>query len=286
MKALKTIHIAFLSIMGGGFSVILYVLLSKADSTNPDKLAYFDSVVVYSFTGIITYASFVLLLTSFMYSLFTHWRFLVHRWILLKWIGIIAIFSMTWFWGGPAYGGMAALSSGYNTVGANAATYAAYTHQSILFTSITLGLFILLLLTSVTKPFGKTNLKLSPAAPGVKIVVMLLVVSGIGFQVWNEINYVSYRRKQFDEVNLSLVKDGYYEGESVFGKSTYKVGVDLRNGQIAKIDVLQNRDTKYAIWAEGVLNRIVREQRINVDAVTGATSRLLHSNFWLNESKQ
>jgi uncharacterized protein with FMN-binding domain len=75
------------------------------------------------------------------------------------------------------------------------------------------------------------------------------------------------------DVNLSAIPPGSYTGSYVLGKFTYSVRCKItEGGRIDKIIVLQNRSTHYAKMAEGVIPRVIEQQKINVDAVSGATA--------------
>lgn len=85
-----------------------------------------------------------------------------------------------------------------------------------------------------------------------------------------EVNAV--RAMTIQAVDLSKVPDGTYEGSYAYGSFSYVVSVHVDNGQILAIDILKNRSTKHARLAEGVVTRVLSEQRTDVDAVAGATT--------------
>jgi uncharacterized protein with FMN-binding domain len=80
-----------------------------------------------------------------------------------------------------------------------------------------------------------------------------------------------YRNLPINEIDLDRVEDGEYVGEANYGFE-YKVRVLIKNHQIEDIVILQNRDSFYAILAEGIKFKIIRDQKINSDAITGATT--------------
>jgi len=73
-------------------------------------------------------------------------------------------------------------------------------------------------------------------------------------------------------VDLSRVPDGTYEGSYAYGSFSYVVSVKVNNGRIEDIDIISNRGTKHALLAEGVISRVLSEQKTNVDAIAGATT--------------
>lgn len=75
----------------------------------------------------------------------------------------------------------------------------------------------------------------------------------------------------FDEINIPDVSDGVYIGEYDVNFIYAKVEVTVQNGEITDIIILEHRH-EHGKAAETVINKIVDEQRIDVDAVSGATN--------------
>ena len=69
----------------------------------------------------------------------------------------------------------------------------------------------------------------------------------------------------------SALADGTYEGDCDVGYIYARVRVTIADGKIASVDLLEHRNERGAA-GEGVLERIVAEQRVGVDAVSGATN--------------
>lgn len=92
--------------------------------------------------------------------------------------------------------------------------------------------------------------------------------------------FTSCARKELTEVRtmdiqpipLQAIPDGRYEGRFSYSNFEYAVEVLVENHQITDIRVLQNRTSDYAKKAEGVLEKVVNEQKTDVEAVTGATT--------------
>ncbi len=80
------------------------------------------------------------------------------------------------------------------------------------------------------------------------------------------------RELKIDPIDLSSVADGSHDGEFSYGSFTYRVRVETRAGKIDSVSILDNRDTPHAKKAEGVVARVLAEQRVDVDAVSGATT--------------
>lgn len=80
------------------------------------------------------------------------------------------------------------------------------------------------------------------------------------------------RKMPIQKVDITKLNDGNYFGEYSYGKTTYKVDVIIENKKIIDIKVLQTRNSSYAKKAEGVIKSIIKEQRNDVDVISGATT--------------
>ena len=74
-----------------------------------------------------------------------------------------------------------------------------------------------------------------------------------------------------EEVHLSDIPDGVYIGECDVNFIYAKVEVTVDSGEITNIRILEHKNERGQA-AEAVVERIVSEQRIDVDAVSGATN--------------
>lgn len=83
---------------------------------------------------------------------------------------------------------------------------------------------------------------------------------------------VETRGLQISQVDINSVRDGNFTGDYSYGGYTYEVEVGVKDHRIAKIEIVSNRDTKHAKMAEEVIPAILREQKTNVDAISGATT--------------
>ncbi|WMJ89027.1 FMN-binding protein [Anaerocolumna sp. MB42-C2] len=87
-----------------------------------------------------------------------------------------------------------------------------------------------------------------------------------------EMNYEKVRNMEINNVDLEKVNDGTYNGKYTYGHYTYQVEVTVKNHEIKSIDVINGRVSEHAKAAEGVLDNILTEQKIDVDVVSGATT--------------
>lgn len=75
----------------------------------------------------------------------------------------------------------------------------------------------------------------------------------------------------FSNLNISNVPDGVYVGEYDVDFVYAKVEVTVQNGVITNIDILEHKNGR-GKPAEDVVEIIMAEQKIDVDAVSGATN--------------
>jgi uncharacterized protein with FMN-binding domain len=80
------------------------------------------------------------------------------------------------------------------------------------------------------------------------------------------------RSMELAPVDIAGVPDGTYVGTFTYLSSVQTVRVHVANGTITRIDVLDGSDTNHGLRGRTVLDRVIAEQRVNVDAVGGATT--------------
>lgn len=75
----------------------------------------------------------------------------------------------------------------------------------------------------------------------------------------------------FVSIDIGDVRDGAYTGECDVDVIYAKVEVLVQGGQIININLLEHRNGR-GLSAEEIVDRIVAEQTVDVDAVTSATN--------------
>lgn len=75
----------------------------------------------------------------------------------------------------------------------------------------------------------------------------------------------------FNEINISDIPNGIYTGEYDVDFIYVKTAVTVKNGRITDIDILEHKNGR-GKSAEAVIYKIIEEQKIDVDAVSGATN--------------
>lgn len=79
------------------------------------------------------------------------------------------------------------------------------------------------------------------------------------------------RAMTFAEPDLGAIGDGTYEGMCDVGFIRARVAVTVRGGAITAVELLEHKNGRGAA-AERITEAVTAEQRIGVDAVTGATN--------------
>ncbi|MEW9095916.1 MAG: FMN-binding protein [Clostridiaceae bacterium] len=106
------------------------------------------------------------------------------------------------------------------------------------------------------------------------LTAMLIVVFGMFTAIYISIQGLNkkIREVEINNVDLYKVRDGEYSGEynlkEIIGA---KVKVTVNNNKITDIDLIEH---KYGLGkkAEAVTNRVIEEESLNVDVVSGATA--------------
>lgn len=80
------------------------------------------------------------------------------------------------------------------------------------------------------------------------------------------------RQMEIQNVDTKNIQDGEYIGSFSYSGFEYKIKTIVQGQRIIDIQILQNRDTKHAKSAEGVIPEIIKKQSPNVDAISGATT--------------
>ena len=104
------------------------------------------------------------------------------------------------------------------------------------------------------------------------IAVFLIGIIGGGVYLKSVMDYKrAVRETSFAEIDISEIPDGTYIGEYDVDFIYARVEVTVQNGKITDINILEHRQER-GKNAEAVVDKIVDEQKIDVDAVTGATN--------------
>ena len=105
------------------------------------------------------------------------------------------------------------------------------------------------------------------------IILLLLVGLVLGIIYLKSVADYKQAVKEttFEEINILDISDGVYIGEYDVNFIYAKVEVTVQNGEITNINILEHRHER-GKTAEAITNKIVDEQKIDVDAISGATN--------------
>lgn len=109
----------------------------------------------------------------------------------------------------------------------------------------------------------------------VLFVIMFLFLVGFVLRILYLKSVADYRQAvretTFEDINISDIPDGVYVGEYDVDFIYAKVEVTVQNGEITNINILEHRHERGKA-AEVIADSIVDEQKIDVDAISGATN--------------
>lgn len=109
----------------------------------------------------------------------------------------------------------------------------------------------------------------------ISIIILFLLLIGL---IWGTVylkKVADYKRAvgetTFGEIDVANVSDGIYIGEYDVNFIYAKVEVTVEDGKIVSINILEHRQERGKA-AETVIGKIIEEQKIDVDAISGATN--------------
>ena len=109
----------------------------------------------------------------------------------------------------------------------------------------------------------------------VLFAIMFLLLAGFVLGILYLKSVADYRQAvretTFEDINISDIPDGVYVGEYDVDFIYAKVEVTVQNGEITNINILEYRHER-GKTAEVITDSIVDEQKIDVDAISGATN--------------
>jgi len=103
-----------------------------------------------------------------------------------------------------------------------------------------------------------------------KVIIsfLLILLSVVGCE---ESESQKIRKLQLPDINLSETEDGRYTGRFIHHDYFYETEVLMKDHRIQDIQVLQSEGDKYDQNALAVIQRVIDQQSLQVDVVTGAT---------------
>ena len=109
----------------------------------------------------------------------------------------------------------------------------------------------------------------------ISVIILLFLLIGLICGAVYLKNVADYKRAigetTFGEIDIADVSDGIYIGEYDVNFIYAKVEVTVEDGEIVSINILEHRHERGKA-AEKIIEKIIEEQKIDVDAVSGATN--------------
>ena len=109
----------------------------------------------------------------------------------------------------------------------------------------------------------------------ISVIILLLLLIGLICGTVYLKKVADYKRAVVEttigEIDIADVSDGIYIGEYDVNFIYAKVEVTVEDGEIVSINILEHRHERGKA-AETVIEKIIEEQKIDVDAVSGATN--------------
>jgi len=107
------------------------------------------------------------------------------------------------------------------------------------------------------------------------IIVVLLLFSGLLIYLFYMSRVNNYQKTvkdmTFTSIDIGEIPNGTYIGECDVNFIYAKVEVTVLDGTITKIDLIEHKNER-GTPAEKITDYIIREQQLDVDAISGATN--------------
>ena len=114
-----------------------------------------------------------------------------------------------------------------------------------------------------------------PKKKTVLFVIAFLLLVGFVWGILYLKSVADYKKAvketTFEDIHISDIPDGVYVGEYDVNFIYAEVEVTVQNGEITNINILEHRNER-GKTAEVIADSIVDEQKIDVDAISGATN--------------
>lgn len=109
----------------------------------------------------------------------------------------------------------------------------------------------------------------------ISFIVIIVLAAGLTFASVYLKNVADYKQAvnetAVSEIDLSKVPDGIYSGEYDVNFISAKVEVTVQDGRITDLIILEHKNER-GKSAEIIVDQMIEEQKVDVDAVSGATN--------------
>lgn len=105
----------------------------------------------------------------------------------------------------------------------------------------------------------------------VLLVFLIFGVTAIGGIYYLNKGLEEGQNLSFDNIELSSVNDGIYEGEYKAGRFSNSIQVKVENNKITKINILDDVVFAKKEVSDKLFEKVINKQGIDVDVISGAT---------------
>lgn len=105
----------------------------------------------------------------------------------------------------------------------------------------------------------------------VLLVLIIFIILGVGGVYYLSRGLEVQSKVTINDANLSLLSDGIYNGKYQAGRWTNKVNVTIKDHKITNINIVKDVLFSKEEVTKDLIDRVIEEQKINVDTITGAT---------------
>jgi len=267
------LHLLLTALLVGGLAAMLLLPAVGDGVQNGATLAGLDRATFLLSDTLVTHAAIAFVFTGLAFSLGTPWGFLRFRWIIAKWLLLAALGAAIALLLTPTAGEVAALTDALLEAAHSDAGYVALRRALWWQTSTLLLVTAAIIALSVFKPGRARHPPQPPPRQRPWVLVAsagsVLLAALLSLQAWQ---LHAMRAQPVAPVDIARLADGRYEGAARDGQFSYRVRVELRAGRITGIDVLENRQTRYAQLAQRATAKVPRQQRVDIGALSGATT--------------
>jgi len=103
-------------------------------------------------------------------------------------------------------------------------------------------------------------------------IVVAIVIIGVGGFIYATQGLSKYRKMVINNVDLSKVENGVYQGEFTGGRWKNKLEVTIKDHQITELGLLNaSKVSGMADIGEKVFQQVKEKQSLQIDTVSGAT---------------
>ncbi len=103
------------------------------------------------------------------------------------------------------------------------------------------------------------------------IVVLVMIIASGGMLIYMSRGLSEGREMVIQEVDLSNVEDGIYDGSHQGGRWSNRISVTVKDHEITEIEVIEDISFSDETVKNRIIEAVIGQQSTQVDLVSGAT---------------